>query len=665
MREFAAAVANDAPRYSVHVRGHPPGYLLTLKAMDAVGLSGAWPVVGLSLLATMALPVFVVLAVRSWAGEQQARRAAPFLVLTPSALWMMTSADAVFAALCAAGVACVAAGVGRQGSGGLGAGDRRRCDAGHRTVHDLWRGDVRRAPDARRRRGVASGESRGRRGRRRCGLDRGGDHGGMVGGRFLVVRGCRCHPDRVLGGDRPVPNVDVLRPGEHRRDRDRRRAGHARGSDPAARPLDVGARRRRRAGARRRPRVAVQQGRGRADLVAVLPVAGARLRRAVPQSGPVGGAAVACDPSGHGDRAAGCARLEVVSRRSEAPPSPGACGRSWCDAVAERRGRELAHSAVEVDRRPEPEPARSRVRAGEHVADVAEAIAADHFGRWCVVGLQGAGHLEDRARCAAAHVERPGRGLGVRQREHVGVGHVPHVHEVTLLRSILEDLGRAPGRVRRAEDRRHAGVGRVLGHPRAVDVVVAQRSGGRSRVLARVGRAQVLLGELRRGVHVARIERMILGDGLGRERSTAVRARWLVATRVEILDLPRAGSHESVRRAPVAALAVDDHRRGQDDTAGERAIMQGAQQDGGAEVVAADVRSDVGEVDAEADLGRLMADGIDPGDCCVDRVGVGDAAPDVLGPIVDPRRDPVVRGGVEIVEHDHLVVPVDELVDHM
>ena len=108
VRDFVHAVANDAPRYSVHVRGHPPGFVVLLKAFDSIGLSGPWPVAMLSIVSTLALPIGVLVAVWATAGDGWARRAAPFLVVAPYALWMVTSADAFYAALAAWGVAALA-----------------------------------------------------------------------------------------------------------------------------------------------------------------------------------------------------------------------------------------------------------------------------------------------------------------------------------------------------------------------------------------------------------------------------------------------------------------------------------------------------------------------------------------------------------------------------
>jgi methylthioxylose transferase len=104
-REFLQNFVADIQKYSVHVRGHPPGFVLLLQLMDRIGLTGAWPVVGLSLVGTMALPIAVLSAVRLLADDEWARRVAPLLVVSPYALWMMTSADAVFTALGAWAVA--------------------------------------------------------------------------------------------------------------------------------------------------------------------------------------------------------------------------------------------------------------------------------------------------------------------------------------------------------------------------------------------------------------------------------------------------------------------------------------------------------------------------------------------------------------------------------
>jgi hypothetical protein len=115
--DFVRNFVVDINDYSVHVRGHPPGFIVLLKLLDGIGLGGAWPVLLISLVSTVLLPMGVLVAVWAIAGDQWVRRSAPFLVVAPYALWMMTSADAFFAALGAWGVACVALGVRRDGRG--------------------------------------------------------------------------------------------------------------------------------------------------------------------------------------------------------------------------------------------------------------------------------------------------------------------------------------------------------------------------------------------------------------------------------------------------------------------------------------------------------------------------------------------------------------------
>ncbi|CAN5661991.1 hypothetical protein BH18ACT3_BH18ACT3_19780 [soil metagenome] len=106
--EFLRTFVDQLDRYSVHIRGHPPGFLLVLKFLDFIHLRGAWPVAMLSVLGAGIVVVATLIAVWAVAGGQWVRRAAPFLVVVPYALWLVTSADAVYAAVGASGVAAVA-----------------------------------------------------------------------------------------------------------------------------------------------------------------------------------------------------------------------------------------------------------------------------------------------------------------------------------------------------------------------------------------------------------------------------------------------------------------------------------------------------------------------------------------------------------------------------
>jgi len=92
----------------IHVAGHPPGALLSFVWLDRLGLGGdlAAGVVVTCIAATTAPAVLVTL--RALDAEDAARRVAPFLVLGPAAVFMAVSADAMFAAVAAWGLAALA-----------------------------------------------------------------------------------------------------------------------------------------------------------------------------------------------------------------------------------------------------------------------------------------------------------------------------------------------------------------------------------------------------------------------------------------------------------------------------------------------------------------------------------------------------------------------------
>jgi hypothetical protein len=90
--------------WPVHVQGHPPGMVLLLLALDAVGLARTSVVAVVVLVGGSAAVPAVLVATRNVAGEAAARRLAPALVLTPAAIWW-SSADALFAGVAAWAVA--------------------------------------------------------------------------------------------------------------------------------------------------------------------------------------------------------------------------------------------------------------------------------------------------------------------------------------------------------------------------------------------------------------------------------------------------------------------------------------------------------------------------------------------------------------------------------
>ena len=100
--------ADSADPWTTHVAGHPPGALLAFVLLDRVGLTGlGWAAAMCIAGGALAVPA-VLTGVRAVAGEDPARTAAPFLVLAPVALWVATSADALFAGVAAWGVALLA-----------------------------------------------------------------------------------------------------------------------------------------------------------------------------------------------------------------------------------------------------------------------------------------------------------------------------------------------------------------------------------------------------------------------------------------------------------------------------------------------------------------------------------------------------------------------------
>ncbi|GGS70003.1 hypothetical protein [Streptomyces cinerochromogenes] len=109
LRDFTHHIVSGSPDpWPAHVAGHPPAATLTFVLLDRIGLhgggwAGAWCVTAGS---TACLAVLVT--VRALAGEHLARRAAPFLVLAPAAVWVGASADGYFAAVAAWSVALLA-----------------------------------------------------------------------------------------------------------------------------------------------------------------------------------------------------------------------------------------------------------------------------------------------------------------------------------------------------------------------------------------------------------------------------------------------------------------------------------------------------------------------------------------------------------------------------
>ncbi|MER6573485.1 hypothetical protein ABT288_46950, partial [Streptomyces sp. NPDC001093] len=118
LRDFTHHIVSGTPDpWPAHIAGHPPAATLTFVLLDRIGLrGGGWA--GMWCITVGATGcVAVLIALRALAGEALARRAAPFLVLAPAAVWQGTSADAYFAAVAAWSLALLALALTRRSHG--------------------------------------------------------------------------------------------------------------------------------------------------------------------------------------------------------------------------------------------------------------------------------------------------------------------------------------------------------------------------------------------------------------------------------------------------------------------------------------------------------------------------------------------------------------------
>ncbi len=110
LQDYVARIPNSNPdHWPTHLAGHPPGAVLFFVALVRVGLGGDLAA-GLAVCVVAAsIPVATLLTLRVLGVDRGARLAAPFLVLSPAAVYLAVSADAVFAAVGAWGLAALAA----------------------------------------------------------------------------------------------------------------------------------------------------------------------------------------------------------------------------------------------------------------------------------------------------------------------------------------------------------------------------------------------------------------------------------------------------------------------------------------------------------------------------------------------------------------------------
>lgn len=124
LREFGAHILTSAVDpgqtwfWTTHVGGHPPGAFLIFVLLDRVGLGGGGPAALLVVLIGASAGAAVAVAARALGDERMARRALPYAVLLPGAVWVGVSADGLFAGWLAWGVALLAVGVASRGRRG-------------------------------------------------------------------------------------------------------------------------------------------------------------------------------------------------------------------------------------------------------------------------------------------------------------------------------------------------------------------------------------------------------------------------------------------------------------------------------------------------------------------------------------------------------------------
>lgn len=110
LREYVSRIPFSAGdrHWPVHIAGHPPGALLFFVVLVRLGLGSGYAAGLVVLLVAASTPLAVLTTLRTLGAGDLGRRAAPFLVFGPAAVWQAVSADAMFAAVGAWGMAALA-----------------------------------------------------------------------------------------------------------------------------------------------------------------------------------------------------------------------------------------------------------------------------------------------------------------------------------------------------------------------------------------------------------------------------------------------------------------------------------------------------------------------------------------------------------------------------
>ena len=116
LEEYVARIPYSAEerQWPVHIAGHPPGALLFFVALVRLGLASGYAAGLVVTCLAATIPLAVMHTLRTLWADEPARRAAPFMVFGPAAVWQAVSADAMFAAVSAWGLAALALGAVRR-----------------------------------------------------------------------------------------------------------------------------------------------------------------------------------------------------------------------------------------------------------------------------------------------------------------------------------------------------------------------------------------------------------------------------------------------------------------------------------------------------------------------------------------------------------------------
>jgi hypothetical protein len=115
---FADHILTDQPvHWTTHVGAHPPGVFLFYVVLDRIGLGGGGAAGVVTVVVGASACAAVAVTLGALGAEEVARRALPFGVLLPGAVWVGVSADGMFAAVLAWGVALLAVGAADRGAG--------------------------------------------------------------------------------------------------------------------------------------------------------------------------------------------------------------------------------------------------------------------------------------------------------------------------------------------------------------------------------------------------------------------------------------------------------------------------------------------------------------------------------------------------------------------